>query len=329
MKKVLTLTALVIVSCFLGCKEKQKPKSLSPDTPVSDAREFFLKGEQSVWRASPGRRVFGKPGSKPLTDYINGAAELFYEYGFEFLVTRDFTDGEVEIVVDIYCMKTPAGAYGIFSINRGLDAPSAGIGSVSSDYGESISFVQGLFMVNCTADSASETARGGVRLLAETLAEEMSLGKTDTPPFVQTSDTEYINPNSIVLVRGKIGYNNHPFFPVPQAVDFENGAMLIMAGGEIGGEKVTQSMIACASHVQTAESYRVILEKLKEKLAQPAESSSLTTTFRNDERFTALIREEKRRRILYVSGPLRNEELLVKQAATWKIGRDTLPVVAP
>ena len=55
---------------------------------------------------------------KGLYGHINGGAELFHEYGFESLAVHKIEKDQSEIVVEIYKMKDPNAAFGIFSVSK-------------------------------------------------------------------------------------------------------------------------------------------------------------------------------------------------------------------
>jgi len=52
-----------------------------------------------------------------LYGFMNGGADLYYEYGFKELVSREITYNGEDFTVDTYTMNTPLDAFGIYSIN--------------------------------------------------------------------------------------------------------------------------------------------------------------------------------------------------------------------
>lgn len=62
------------------------------------------------WKPAGEVMTFDKQG---LFKAINGAAPLYFSYGFIELRVRDFTKGETRIAVNIYDMESALGAYGI------------------------------------------------------------------------------------------------------------------------------------------------------------------------------------------------------------------------
>ena len=57
--------------------------------------------------------------SSNLWEYINGAADMFYTYGFQNLHSYGMSSGDIEIVVDVYNMGTQLNAYGMYKTERG------------------------------------------------------------------------------------------------------------------------------------------------------------------------------------------------------------------
>jgi hypothetical protein len=53
-----------------------------------------------------------------LWGYINGGADLYFEYGFNSVTVQDIKISGSEFKVDIYRMKSPEAAYGIYSVSR-------------------------------------------------------------------------------------------------------------------------------------------------------------------------------------------------------------------
>jgi hypothetical protein len=60
--------------------------------------------------------------SDTLWEYINGAAELFVEYGVQSCRTTDLSHGDVTVTVELYDMGTPLSAFGVFRREYAGDA---------------------------------------------------------------------------------------------------------------------------------------------------------------------------------------------------------------
>ncbi len=61
--------------------------------------------------------------SQNLYGYINGGAELFLEFGFDQLRIQRYKNSGREIELELYKMKTPRGALGIYLMKAGKEEP--------------------------------------------------------------------------------------------------------------------------------------------------------------------------------------------------------------
>ena len=90
---------------------------------------------------------------------MNGGADLYYEYGFKELVSREVIYNGEEFTVDIYTMDTPLNAFGIYSINvyKCLRADSLGRFDCLSKY--QLQAVDGNAYVSIVFPTGSSAAR--------------------------------------------------------------------------------------------------------------------------------------------------------------------------
>lgn len=87
--------------------------------------DALLPESISGWTAAYETDVYGKDN---LFAFINGGAEIYYEYGYEEAATRDYEKGEASLTVNIFRMTDTAAAYGIMSYERPRGAAPAGVG---------------------------------------------------------------------------------------------------------------------------------------------------------------------------------------------------------
>ncbi len=57
--------------------------------------------------------------SSNLWEYINGAADLFIMYGFQYLHSCEISSGDIKAVIDVYNMGTQLNAFGMYKTERG------------------------------------------------------------------------------------------------------------------------------------------------------------------------------------------------------------------
>ncbi|MBP1595688.1 MAG: hypothetical protein H6Q05_1065 [Acidobacteria bacterium] len=117
--RVLLLFALLVSAPAAGRPANaDDPALLPPD------------GFQKIWRKSEKTRIFT---SSDLYGYIDGGAEIFLEFGFEQLTVQPYASPNPsmptrlparEIQVEIYRMKDPVAATGIYLMNCGTETPA-------------------------------------------------------------------------------------------------------------------------------------------------------------------------------------------------------------
>jgi len=82
-----------------------------------------------AWKAAGPPRIFEQD---KLYDFINGGAEVYYEYGFSRAGTLEYELGEDVVTVGVFEMSGPEAALGIFSHERDPDGAELGIGDAGS-----------------------------------------------------------------------------------------------------------------------------------------------------------------------------------------------------
>ena len=107
------LAAVALLSC----------SGRNPDFP--EVEGWIQEGEVSTYDVDT------------LWEYIDGAAELFIDYGVLTCRTTDLSSGDVTVTVDLYDMDIPLNAFGIFKLEssgRGESLPDAVEAAVSPPY---------------------------------------------------------------------------------------------------------------------------------------------------------------------------------------------------
>ncbi len=113
---------LSLIACCLGCASRaaaQDQALLPPD------------GFRQAWKKAERARVFT---SADLYGYIDGGAEIFLEFGFEQLTVQLYTSNfgksgpqasPEELQIEVYRMKDPVAATGMYLMNCGKETPDA------------------------------------------------------------------------------------------------------------------------------------------------------------------------------------------------------------
>ncbi len=146
-----------------------------------------------------------------LWEYINGAAELFVEYGVQACKTVDLSSGEVTVSVDLYHMASPLGAFGVYrreSAGDDISLPGAVVAALSPPY-------QALLVKGSTYAKVNvfegELTEATARELLEGLARSLS-GETSLPP-------EFALLPRDGLMAGSEGYQPESFLGLGELTD--------------------------------------------------------------------------------------------------------------
>ncbi len=128
-----------------------------------------------------------------LFNHINGAAEFYYSYGFQWAFVVLYLKGEAEMTLEVYDHGDAAHAYGIYSMERPSTAMVKKIGAEGYYEENILNFVTGRFYVKISA-----YRHQGTEILLSTARELCSvLGDSDgLPPIVEAMPQEGLEPNS-------------------------------------------------------------------------------------------------------------------------------------
>jgi len=140
-----------------------------------------------------------------LYGFMNGGADLYYEYGFKELISREVIFKGEEFTVDVYTMETPLDAFGIYSINafKCLRADSLGRFDCQSKY--QLQAVDGNNYVSIVFQSGSKAARKAADELYSMFVAE---GKTGIRFPGQLTYLTTSSSGSVKYMKGNLAVNN-------------------------------------------------------------------------------------------------------------------------
>ena len=158
-----------------------------------------------------------------LYTYIDGGAEIYQEYGFVRIVVQDYKNASGKSVsLEVFEMKTPAAAYGMYTFKRSGNGRAAELGSGAELESYYLNFWKGRFLVTLTGfDDSRETVNG---LLALAGATDARLpGDGGEPPLVGALPPEGLRPGSVKYIKGPLGLNNIYSFATARGLGFAEG----------------------------------------------------------------------------------------------------------
>jgi hypothetical protein len=124
---------------------------------------------------SPGWRAVSSPQffePQNLWEYINGQAEMYIDYGFQLVVTLEYRsmDGARSLAIEIFQMKNPKHAFGIYAAERSTDDRLINMGT-QGYLGENVlNFWKGQYYVKLTSFQVSSDSKEILMMLATVIA---------------------------------------------------------------------------------------------------------------------------------------------------------------
>ena len=145
-----------------------------------------------------------------LYGYINGGAELYLEYGFDTLVVTELVCEGRDLKVEIYRMKDPEAAFGIFSVSRFRCNGGPALTEHLCRSAYQLQFCRGPFYVSIINDTGTKEDQETADAIAAALLDHIAEASFDpTLFFEEPIDDETMR--GAVLVRGPLGlYNGIP-----------------------------------------------------------------------------------------------------------------------
>ena len=109
-----------------------------------------------------------------LFDYLNGGAEIFFDYGFTRALVQEYTRGAAQIILDIYEMSSAKGARGIFQKRASTDYQQISVGEEGRLGDYYLIFYKGPFFVAVTGLSMEPEVIEGIESIARAVAERIT-----------------------------------------------------------------------------------------------------------------------------------------------------------
>jgi len=165
-----------------------------------------------------------------LYGYIDGGADLYLEYGFSDVTVTEFVRGKSKYKVEVYRMKDPEAAFGIFSVSRFrcLHQPTFSLFTCHNRY--QLQVCRGQYYINIinrTGTPADSTISATLALKLVSQIKDADFNPAENFPGSTAGDLQ----NNAYLVKGRLGIQNS----VPAAEKYLTGARnysaLIFASG--------------------------------------------------------------------------------------------------
>lgn len=195
---------------------------------AEDDLKTFFPGPQEVagWIMSYDIQTY--QGQK-IYDFIDGAGEIFMKYNFEVAAAAEYKGpGDAAISVEVYRMKTPEDAYGVYAYYRPakydkLDVPQAGYASgITAGVWRNLYYVKvyGLEEMPGVADAVKEFATAVSRKIP---------GEGNLPLYFRVLDVDGLVKGSERFARSNLALKNLHFVANDDVLKLDAGAVIIFA----------------------------------------------------------------------------------------------------
>jgi hypothetical protein len=155
-------------------------------------------------------RPVGEPAffGENLYEYIDGAAELFRQYGFRALIHRVYEAGPAEVTVDIYDMAEPLNAFGIYSAERSPDYRFLPVGL--EGYGDAgmFTFTQGPWYAKLSLYQEGEPDSALLFDMAQKLSQRMGPAGSFPPVFSSFPEKGLVSHSERYVRESPLGYSD-------------------------------------------------------------------------------------------------------------------------
>ncbi len=179
MRPMVLFTFCLFLAIPLSASEQEQAESQSKLSEQQKSQLTALLPDPERWDLERvGEVDFYVP--ENLHEYINGAADIFFQYDFENLLSEEYKKGEFELTLDIYNMGSSMNAFGIYSAERSPNYQFTGIGVQASISEYGINFLQGPYYVKISAFGPREMIDSIMKPFAKDVSER--IGETGEFP---------------------------------------------------------------------------------------------------------------------------------------------------
>jgi hypothetical protein len=176
-------------------------------------------GEIKYWNRSGLPLLFD---SKNLFDLIDGAADVYLEYGFNEAINQEYVkDDTLSIVITIFKMKNSISAFGIFSFTRRSDSDVLNIGGNGYETEYNVSFYKGSFYVVVESFFQDENIKNVRREFAKNIAQKIKENSELPSIFKSIPNVNGVS-YSEKYINGIIALNNLFFVSDENVFDIGN-----------------------------------------------------------------------------------------------------------
>jgi hypothetical protein len=195
---IAAILALLFVA-LVACTTDAPPSAEALPSPVE-----VLPGDGAVegWSRTQEPQTYDP---ETLFDFMNGAADLYFTFGFQSLAVARYERDGVQAQVEVYWTTTDADAFGLYAYNAYGDPVELGVdGRLSS--GQGLAFWQRRTFVQILASGDGDD--DALRALGEAIAAALPDGG-ERPQLAEALPEEGLQPGSVGFFREQVALDNY------------------------------------------------------------------------------------------------------------------------
>ncbi len=295
MPKFIYIFLFCTVLLSAGCSGKQsteitpgeveKTIDKTTESVIAECLRLAISGDGKVsgWKLVSPINTYNR---EAVFDYIDGAAELYFAYDFRVVAAAEYQNGQTSIMVDVYDMTSPEGAFGIYSLNRYQGANYVSIGNEGILSGAALDFWKGNYFCKVYSFDMSEKYQADVKNFGNALASEIKEAGSE-PSIINTLPQNGLIPKSAKFFTKKLGMDNIHFISQENLLELSSDTKGVVADYELENQKLQIFFIQYPSSDKANSAFKAYGEFLKESSSSEVTQENLNI-FKSNGKFTGL-----------------------------------------
>ena len=201
------------------------------------------------------------PGEK-IYDFINGAGEIFMQFNFEVAASAEYVGpDDAAIAVEIYRMKTPKDAYGVYAYHKPAKADALSIAQEAFTAGITGGLWKDVYYVKVLGLEDKEGLSDAVKEFLAAVAGKIER-EGNLPDVFRVLDVEGLATGSIRFLRTALVLKNLHFVSEENVLDLNEGTVMAFADYSVKGRDFKAFVVLYPSEesaVAAAAKYAVFL----------------------------------------------------------------------
>lgn len=155
---------------------------------------------------------------------INGGADLFLEYGFNSVIKADYAADDHVLIVEIYEMKDPPAAFGMYSMMQMKDEEPDSIGYAGQILNDHALFAKGKYLVKLNTNLSDTRAEEVMKAVSNDIASKIIVGPYTPVMTIQLMPVTNYDLPELKYFKGSLGLNNIYPLSSKDIYNFTDGA---------------------------------------------------------------------------------------------------------